>query len=178
MHKVLKEINTKRIIKYCIFSLWQWVFELLPFHPLRIFWLRLGGAKIGKACIVDKIDFINLDRMGLKGLEMGRECFIGRGAMFDLAGSLLLGNQVTVSSRAMLLTHFSVGFSKHPLIKKYPKCVKKTILENGCFVSVGSIIFPGVKLGEQSIIAAGSIVRSSVPANSLAAGVPAKIKKK
>ena len=178
MHKVLREISTKRIIKYSIFSLWQWVFELLPFHPLRIFWMRLGGAKIGKACIIDKIDFINLDRTGLKGLEIGQECFIGRGAMLDLAGRLILGNQVTVSSRAILLTHFSVGFSNHPLIKKYPKCVKKTILENGCFVSVGSIIFPGIKLGEQSIIAAGSIVRTSVPANSLAAGVPAKIKAK
>ena len=178
MHKVLNEITIKRIIKYSIFALWQWVFELLPFHPLRIFWMRLGGAKIGKACIIDKIDFINLDRMGLKGLKIGKECFIGRGAMLDLAGKLVLENQVTVSSRAILLTHFSVGFSNHPLIKKYPKCVKKTILKNACFVSVGSIIFPGVELGEQSIIAAGSVVRTNVPANSLVAGVPAKIKRK
>lgn len=178
MVKILKEIGIKRLWRYFIFGLWQWVFELLPFYPLRIFWLRLGGAKIGKVCIIDKIDFINLDRMGLKGLKIGNECFIGRGVMLDLAGRLVLGDQVTVSSRAMLLTHFSVGFSNHPLIKKYPKCVKKTVFGNGCFVSVGSIIFPGVKLGEQSIVAAGSIVRFDVPANSLAAGVPAKIKRK
>jgi len=175
--KIIREVGIKRIFKYFIFSLWQWFFDLLPFSPLRIFWLRLGGVKIGRNCVVDKIDFINLDRTGLRGFKVGDECFLGRGAMFDLAGEIDLASKVTISPKVIILSHFSVGFSNHPLINKYPKKVEKTVLEQGCFIGVGSIIFPGVEIGMQSVVAAGAVVRKNILKHSLAAGVPAIIKK-
>lgn len=178
MKKILQEIGIKRIFRYFIFSLWQWIFELLPFSPLRVFWLRLGGARIGKSCVIDKIDFVNLDRLGLGGLVIGDECFLGRGVLLDLAGEIKLDRKVTLSPRVIVLSHFSVGFSDHPLLKKYPKFVSKTYLEEGCFVGVGSIILPGLKIGSKSLVAAGSVVRKNVVAESLVAGVPAKLKKR
>lgn len=178
MKKILQEIGLKRAFRYFIFSLWHLFFDFLPFSPLRVFWLKIGGAKIGEDCVIDKIDFVNLDRGGLRYLTIGKESFLGRGVLFDLAGAIEIGNQVTISPRAIILSHFSSGFSNHPLIKKYPKFVKKTILERGCFVGVGSIILPGVKVGSGSLVAAGAVVKDNVLKGSLVAGVPAKLKKK
>jgi tetrahydrodipicolinate N-acetyltransferase len=42
---------------------------------------------------------------------------------------------------------------------------------------VASIILPGITVGKNSFVAAGAIVRQSVPAGKLVAGVPAVIKK-
>lgn len=44
-----------------------------------------------------------------------------------------------------------------------------------CFIGMNSIILPGVKIGNHSIIGAGSVVSKDVPSNTIVAGNPAKI---
>lgn len=178
MKKIIKEVGFKRIFKHVIYCLWQWIFDLLPFSPLRIVWLRFGGATIGSDCFIDKIDFINLGRLGLKGLIVGNECFLGRGVLLDLAGRIVLEGQVILAARAVLITHFSSGFASHPLAKKYPKFIKGVLLQRGCFIGINSIILPGIKVGAKSLVAAGAVVLKNVSPNCMAAGVPAKIKRK
>jgi acetyltransferase-like isoleucine patch superfamily enzyme len=55
---------------------------------------------------------------------------------------------------------------------------KDVTLQNNVWVGMGVIILKGVTIGENSVIAAGSIVTSSIPPNCLAGGVPAKVLKK
>ena len=65
---------------------------------------------------------------------------------------------------SMLLTHdFTRGLYAN------------TVIGENCFVGVNAVIMPGVVIGKQSIVAAGSVVTKDVPAHSVAAGVPAKI---
>ena len=49
------------------------------------------------------------------------------------------------------------------------------ILKNNCKVGSHSTVFPGVTIGENSIIGAHSMVNSNIPANTIAVGVPAKV---
>jgi len=51
------------------------------------------------------------------------------------------------------------------------------LIGNNCWIGMNSVILKGVHIGENSVIAAGSIVTSDIPENSLAAGVPAKVVK-
>ena len=44
--------------------------------------------------------------------------------------------------------------------------------------TINVIVLPGVTIGEGSIIAAGAVVTKDVPANMIAAGVPAKVIRK
>lgn len=178
MNKILKEIGINRLFKYFFSELWQCIFDLLPYSPLRIFWMKIGGASFGQGCVVEKADFINLDRTGLKGLNLGNKCFVGRGALLDTAGEIILESEVTISAKASVLSHFSVGFNDHPLIKKYPKVVAKTVIQKGSFIGLGSIILPGITIGQECMIGAGSVVTKDIPSFSTAAGVPAKIIKK
>lgn len=178
MIKIIKEIGFKRVIKYLVFGLWQWLFDLLPYSPLRVWWLRLGGAKINKNCVIDKIFFMNLDRTGLKGLILGKDCFLGYGVLLDLAGRLTFGDQVTVAAKSIILSHHSVGFSDHPLVKFYPKKIFHTVLKSGSVIGVASIILPGITIGKNSLVAAASMVNKDVPDQVMVAGIPAQVKKK
>lgn len=175
--QIVQEVGFKRILKYALFTGWQTVFNLLPFSPLRIWWMRLWGADIGTNTVIDKIDFINLDRTGFSGLIIGSRCFIGRGVMFDLAGKITLANWVTISPRVVILSHLNVGYKRHPLLKVYPSQIGHTQLETGCFIGANATLVNGVIIGKNSLIGAGSVVTRSIPPHSLAAGMPAQVKK-
>jgi acetyltransferase-like isoleucine patch superfamily enzyme len=177
MFKSFREVGFLRIMKYFVYGLWDFFFRLLPFSPLRVWWLRLGGASLGANCVVDRITLMNLDRTGLSGLKIGKDCYLGPQVILDLAGRISLGSQVTVTAGSTILSHHSVGYSDHPLIKHYPKKMEHTHLNSGCVVSAGSIILPGVTVGEASLVGAGSVVNKDVPAMVLSAGVPAETKK-
>lgn len=53
-----------------------------------------------------------------------------------------------------------------------------TYIGKNCIIGTRSIIMPGVKVGDSSIVAAGSIVTKDVPSNCIVAGNPAKIIKR
>ncbi|MEK7513333.1 MAG: acyltransferase [Patescibacteria group bacterium] len=178
MSKILTEIGFNRLAKYFFFGLWEIIFKLLPYSPLRTWWLKLGGAKIGPNCVFSTAEFINLDRTGLKGLSLGKDCFIGHGVLLDLAGRLTLESQVTVAARSIILSHHSVGFSDHPLVRFYPKKILHTVIRSGSVIGVSSIILPGIVVGKNSLVAAASLVNHNVPNNVMVAGVPAQVKKK
>jgi acetyltransferase-like isoleucine patch superfamily enzyme len=50
-----------------------------------------------------------------------------------------------------------------------------TVVEENCFVGARSIILPGVRIGHNSIVAAGAVVTKNVPPRSIVAGNPAQI---
>jgi len=68
----------------------------------------------------------------------------------------VIGNRVTIGHRAVI--HGSV-------------------LEDGCLVGIGAILLTGSRIGAGALVAAGAVVREgfTVPAGTLAAGLPAKV---
>ncbi len=54
--------------------------------------------------------------------------------------------------------------------------VAPVIIEDGAWVSVGAIVLPGVRIGKNAVIGAGSVVIKDVPEAVFAAGMPAKPK--
>lgn len=174
MKKIINKVGLKRLSRYFFFSLWQGVFDLLTFSPLRVLWLKAFGASIGQSTIVDKIDFINLDRMGLKGFKVGPNCFLGRRSLYDLAGTITLKDWVVVSPKATILSHMSVGFKDHPLYQQYPSKVGHTKIDSGVFIGASATILSGVTIGQKSLIGAGAVVTKNVAPQKVAKGVPAK----
>ena len=53
------------------------------------------------------------------------------------------------------------------------------VIENGALIGMNAVVLHGTTIGENSMIAAGSVIKefSSVPPRTLAAGVPARVKK-
>ena len=51
----------------------------------------------------------------------------------------------------------------------------KIVIEDNVHIGWDTIIMPGVTIGKNSIIGCGSVVTKSIPDNSVAVGVPAKV---
>ena len=56
--------------------------------------------------------------------------------------------------------------------------MKPVLIDKNAWLGANSTILPGVTVGKNAVIAAGAVVTKDVPANTVVAGVPAKIIKK
>ncbi|ENQ3078074.1 acyltransferase [Bacillus sp. WLY-B-L8] len=122
-----------------------------------------------KKFVLDEIwleDYIKL------GMKIGNNCSIQPGVIFDYSHCWLIriGNNVTIAPQAYLLAHDA----STKRLNGYTKVASITI-EDNVFIGARALIMPGVTVGKNSIVAAGSIVTKSVPEGSIVAGNPAKV---
>lgn len=176
--EVVREIGFTKTIRYVFFSMWHYTFALMFLSPLRVEWLRLFGASIGKNTLVERIRLVNLYRTGIGGLTIGNNCFLGDGVVLDLAERITLQDDVTLSFDAMVLTHTNVGYRHHPLQRYIPKTAKPVRLHKGSFIGARSVILPGLTIGKRAAVAAGAVVTKNVAARTLVGGIPAELIRK
>lgn len=181
--KSLKEVGFKKAFRFVLYSLFQVLYHnlidhLFYFPQSRKLLLILLGAKIGKDSMIMDVAFFNWHHKGPGGLSIGESCFLGDKTLIDLYDQVILEDQVTIAQRVTILTHLNVGYSNHPLQKYFPKVSKRVVIENGSVVGTGSIILPGVVVGSESFVAAGSVVTKDVLPKTLVGGVPAALIRK
>lgn len=89
---------------------------------------------------------------------------------------IIFHNNVTVTSNVTFVTHdvFYEGLSRITKndVPYYKDCIE--VCDN-VFIGCNSIILPGVKIGSNVVIGAGSVVTKDIPDNSVVAGNPAKV---
>lgn len=169
-----KEISLKKAVRFAWFSfinvLLHWS---LP--PVRSFLLRILGAEVGKDSVILDCAFSNAYHYGFSNLHIGNRCFIGDEVMIDLRGTTILEDSVTLSNRVCIVTHMNVGYTDHPLQKRYPTIEKTVRLKYGCYIGIAAIILPGVTIGKESVVGAGAVVTKDMPEKKLIVGVPAYV---
>jgi len=172
--KALGEIGFARAARFGFMTLAMVPYRLALVPPLRSLWLRLLGAHIGRGAILHDVRFFNLYRRGLSGLAVGDDCFLGDECLLDLAEGIVLGAQVTLAERVLVLTHTNVGYKDHPLQKHFPASAAPVRIDSGSFVGAGVTLLPGITIGAGSFVAAGAVVTADVAPRALVAGVPAR----
>jgi maltose O-acetyltransferase len=105
------------------------------------------------------------------GVQIGSGCKIMNHVMIDHSHYWLIsiGNNVTIAPNVHILAHDAS--MKNELT--YTKIGLVKILDN-VFIGSGSIILPGVCIGKNAIVGAGSVVTRDVPENAVVAGNPAR----
>lgn len=66
---------------------------------------------------------------------------------------------------------------KNPIIEQGHAPSKPVIIRKGSWIGTNSVILPGVEIGENAVVGAGSIVTHSIPPRVIAAGNPARVLK-
>ncbi|MEK7543850.1 MAG: DapH/DapD/GlmU-related protein [Patescibacteria group bacterium] len=176
--KAVKEIGIRKVMRYVLFSLWQYLFAMMFVSPLRVWMLRVFGARIGKNTVIERISLLNLYRTGISGISIGDNCFLGDGVTLDTAECIILENDATLSFDVMVLTHTNVGYKNHPVQKYIPSVAHSTVFKKGCFVGARATILAGLTIGEGAAVAAGAVVTKDVASKTLVGGVPAKFIRK
>jgi acetyltransferase-like isoleucine patch superfamily enzyme len=142
------------IMRYTMFAV---IFSPFDLRKIRPFMFRLMGVKVGK------------------GVAIGYEVLIDH----TNAKLITIEDNVQLTSRCHILCHkrnlsdYCVGddASKLPYIRK------PVVLKKGCQIGMGTLIMPGVTIGEGAIVGAGSLVINDIPAWTIATGRPAKVVK-
>ncbi|MGA2233652.1 MAG: acyltransferase [Tepidisphaeraceae bacterium] len=111
-------------------------------------------------------------------LEIGDRSGIGHDCRLVIGRRITIGSDTTISGGTTIGD--SNGHQSDPTARllHLPPAddeVRPVIIGNGVWIGLQCLIFPGVKVGDGSVVSAGSVVRSHVPPYSVVAGNPAKV---
>jgi putative colanic acid biosynthesis acetyltransferase WcaF len=138
----------------------------VPFNPLRIWWLRRLGARLGDHVYL----FGGSEVLQPAGLEIAGNFHLGRHSQVDARGGIRVGTNVVIAGHCLLLTA-----DHDPQDGSFKGRLGSIVIEDRVWVGSRATILKGVTLGEGSVVAAGATVSRDIPAWSIVAGVPARI---
>lgn len=96
--------------------------------------------------------------------------YINRYAKIRCYSSITIGNEVAISE------NFSAWDSDaHAIVGNEQNMIQPIVIGNKVWIGTNVTVLKGVTIGDGAIIAAGSVVTKNIPANCLAAGIPAKV---
>ena len=154
----------------------------------------------GKNLILD--DNVSINALSVNGIQLGDHVSIARDSILFCTGviaqkgtGIIIGDRTGIGARAFIAGQGGVTIGSDVItgpniqifsenhnfddtsltIKAQGVGRQATVIGNNCWLGGGITILAGVTIGDGCIIAAGSVVTKSVPANSIVAGVPAKV---
>jgi len=108
-----------------------------------------------------------------KNITIGKNSFINHNCTILAQAKVTIGKDVRIAPNVSIYT---VGHAQNPRKRKEGySYAKKIIIKDNVWIGGNVVILPGVTIGENSIIGAGSVVNKDVAKNVVIAGNPAKV---
>lgn len=130
---------------------------------------------IGAGSWLSVVDYHN-GRSYEPRLTIGDGARLGPDLVIACIGSVEIGARVQTAPRVFIGDTYHDYHDPDAAIRDQPMADPRPVrIETGAFLGIGSAVLPGVTVGARACVAAGAVVTRDVPANSLAAGNPARI---
>ena len=125
--------------------------------------------------------------------DYGQHISIGNNVIININCTFVDCNKITIGNNVLIASNVQIYTATHPvnisdrLLDNWsynnPHAFFNTYalpvtIEDNVWIGGGVIILPGVTIGKNSVIGAGSVVNKSIPPNSLAVGHPCKVIRK
>jgi len=105
-------------------------------------------------------------------IRVGRNVFINQNCTFYDLGGLDIADDVMIGPNVSLIT---AGHPLQPSQRRAATIGKPILIERNVWIAASATIIGGVTVGENAVVAAGSVVTKDVPANTLVGGNPARV---
>lgn len=137
---------------------------LVSFNSLKVTLLKAFGAKVGDGVIIKPSVNIKFPWK----LTIGNHCWIGEEVWIDNLSEIHLGNSVTISQGALLLT----GSHDHTS-ERFDFISNPITLEDGAWIGAKAVVFGGVTVGSHSILGIASVAEKDLEPYIIYKGNPA-----
>lgn len=127
--------------------------------------LRLFGARVGRGVVIKPHVRIKFPWR----LSIGDHCWIGQGLWIDNIADVSIGSHVCLSQNGYLCTG-----SHDRRSRSFDLIALPISIADGAWIAASCILLPGIKIGANAIVAAGSVVTKDVPSATIAGGNPAQ----
>lgn len=108
-----------------------------------------------------------------RGVHIGKNVYLGMFCFLDNLHPeyIYIEDNASINAGSMILTHFNPMKRYSPIFQAQ---VAPVLIKEGAIVAVRSTIMPGVCIGKNSVVSAGSVVEKNVPDYTMVKGVPAR----
>jgi acetyltransferase-like isoleucine patch superfamily enzyme len=110
-------------------------------------------------------------------LVIDDNCHIGNHVVFTVGKNIRVGKHCLIASEVWIFDssgHPNAPAARLAGLPASPDMVRPVVIEDNVWIGRRCIIYPGVTIGEGSVVASGSVVMNSVPPNTLVGGNPAR----
>lgn len=164
-----KRRNFDRGRGVCVLTIWQLVkcifFETAFPWPcaVKVFILKIFGAVVGEGCCIKP----NVNVHFPWKLEIGDHAWIGEGAYIINLEPVRIGAHACISQRAILCTGNhdyrdpAMSYRNAPIV-----------IGDGAWIGAQTFVCPGLIIGSEAVITAGSVVTQSIPNGMVCSGNP------
>lgn len=132
--------------------------------------LQMIFAEVGEGCYIESPYFANWG---------GHHVHLGKGVYANGGLTLVDDTHIYIGDHTMLGPNVTLATAGHPV---EPSLREKGLQYNlpvrigrNCWLGAGVIVMPGVTIGDNSVIGAGSVVTKDIPANVVAVGNPCRV---
>lgn len=109
----------------------------------------------------------------------GHFCDIGHDVYINYNLTMVDDTRISIGEKTMIGPNVTLATAGHPLEAKRREqgyqCNKPITIGRNCWLGANVTILPGVTIGENTVIAANSLVTKNIPSNVLAMGSPATV---
>jgi len=132
--------------------------------------INSGNVSIGRKCLLQDAVYI---RAGTEGrVLIGDRAAINSFCRFFGHGGIEIGEDTQIGPGTLITT------TTHDFSRELEAAFEKVVIGRRVWIGANVTILPGVEIGDFAVIGAGSVVNRSIPAGSLAVGVPARVVRK
>jgi len=171
-----------REMQYRVLYLWSRLMgppRVLAYHmDINVRLLRAFGAKVGENTrLVSPITLSNIWD-GYRNLTIGDDVAFNGGTFLDLVNRITIERGASLGPNVIVMTHNA--FNKNRFLEsRLPRLVgdKPVVIGAGAGIKAAAVILHGVTIGEEALVAGGSVVARNVPRRTYVSGVPAVVRR-
>ena len=137
-------------------------------EEIRALFSQLIGQKVDESFLL----IPPFHTAGGDEIRVGRNVFVNQNCTFYDLGGLDIADDVMIGPNVSIIT------ASHPLEPSQRRAAtigKPIVIERNVWIAAGATIIGGLTVGENSVVAAGSVVTRDVPPNTLVGGNPARV---